>query len=506
MDISDGEPDSQFLTALRALEIRDESVKKALIIFCSIERIVLIFSRGEAKSVMDSHHRNVDSVYTMTHRVNSTQNTLSFFAIYQSNKSNVFESSENLVKELSSKIASKTHEIKILNRDLEALESEKIHFLDRQRVVKSSILSLRKEISQIKSEIRGIEESLRSDDLVGITVFMNEKDSLESKLKNLKLQFGDCIQSRVDMTEQADSLKLELADKYKLLKLLDEDIESKKNLIISLNHEKRDSLTLKDSIQNEITLIRQKIETLSNQLKLARSVIEEVTKQAAEFGERITSNRSKLAIEKEIKYVESMIEKGDDFNAADFDLVKAEHDEKAATLRNSKVNVRINQNILDDMKIALQQRQRQWEDLRSGIARRSNADFAAGLQARDYRGYLDYDHRNRELNINVHIDQSDLNLAQRDIRQLSGGEKSFGTTCFLLSLWDAMDCPIRCLDEFDVYMDAVNRRLVVEMLINNAKNSKTQFILITPVGVRNFLDSSEHDNVHMVVLKDPERG
>ena len=68
-----------------------------------------------------------------------------------------------------------------------------------------------------------------------------------------------------------------------------------------------------------------------------------------------------------------------------------------------------------------------------------------------------------------------------------------------------MGCPIRCLDEFDVYMDAVNRRLVVEMLVNNAKNSGTQFILITPVTVRNFLDSDDQGSVHMVVLPDPKR-
>lgn len=60
---------------------------------------------------------------------------------------------------------------------------------------------------------------------------------------------------------------------------------------------------------------------------------------------------------------------------------------------------------------------------------------------------------------------------------MSGGEKSFSTICLLLSLWDAMGCPIRgefnsrmipglysyyvALDEFDVYMDAVNRYVLV---------------------------------------------
>lgn len=71
----------------------------------------------------------------------------------------------------------------------------------------------------------------------------------------------------------------------------------------------------------------------------------------------------------------------------------------------------------------------------------------------------------------------------KDPKSLSGGEKSFSTICLLLSLWEAINCPIRCLDEFDVFMDPVNRKIASHMLIDAGKLATTQYILISPLGV-----------------------
>lgn len=481
--------------------------------FANIEKILLISDRVEAREVMKAHLRNVDAAYTLTHRVTTTQNSLAFFAIYSNNKGNPFTSDEERIRCLSKQIKEISHQLKIACRDIDEIKRSIEHHRKIEIDLKENVTDLKRRSVMIKTKIRNIEDFLGENDHTGIDFFLNEKKTTSNHLASLKNQFGATVEIHIELSEKVDEINEQIETKRNEFNMLEREIDSKKTLITSLNFEKRQVQNELERHQESNLQLNKNVIAYNNSLNVLRAENIDLIQKASLICQRIYTKRSTTSIEKEIHKLEQLIEKSKDFSPDDYENVKFEYEEKLSEFEKSKINVRINENILDDMKIALEKRQRQWEDLRSGIAKRSNQDFSACLQARDYRGYLDYDHKNRELHINVHIDQIEQNssknhnleLSKRDIKQLSGGEKSFGTTCFLLSLWDAMGCPIRCLDEFDVYMDAVNRRLVVEMLVNNAKNSGTQFILITPVTVRNFLDSDDQGSVHMVVLRDPKR-
>ena len=51
---------------------------------------------------------------------------------------------------------------------------------------------------------------------------------------------------------------------------------------------------------------------------------------------------------------------------------------------------------------------------------------------------------------------------KRDMKTLSGGEKSFSQVALVLSLWSEIDAPFRILDEFDVFMDSHNRTVALK--------------------------------------------
>ena len=126
----------------------------------------------------------------------------------------------------------------------------------------------------------------------------------------------------------------------------------------------------------------------------------------------------------------------------------------------------------------MQNRKERWKKFRHLISQRAKTCFTLMLSARQFRGKLFTNHERRELDMTVRKraylifwsyrgqynllsifqefalrknqvepDITKSNARGRQTKTLSGGEKSFATICLLLSLWDAMGSPIRCLDE-----------------------------------------------------------
>ena len=83
-------------------------------------------------------------------------------------------------------------------------------------------------------------------------------------------------------------------------------------------------------------------------------------------------------------------------------------------------------------------------------------------------------------------DNTDESTQTNDVKALSGGERSFATLSLLLAIGESLETPFRVMDEFDVFLDPVARKLALETLIQISKEMEhRQFIFITPQDLSN---------------------
>jgi len=92
---------------------------------------------------------------------------------------------------------------------------------------------------------------------------------------------------------------------------------------------------------------------------------------------------------------------------------------------------------------------------------------------------------------------------KKDLATLSGGEKSYLQMCLILSMWDSIISPIRGLDEWDVYLDHVNRKkMSLELLKTALMKEGVQTIFISPQGATNLSSSLSRTEIEKVEIRE----
>ncbi|KAI8853104.1 hypothetical protein BC829DRAFT_20552 [Chytridium lagenaria] len=198
--------------------------------------------------------------------------------------------------------------------------------------------------------------------------------------------------------------------------------------------------------------------------------------------------------------------------------------EKREEYRSAKRDLHYTNEAVANLKQGLNERANSWAAMRKFISMRARVSFSLLMNTRGYYAQLDLNHQNQTLDLRVDVNrkkdsngdfitngpeeggEDGLAVSEKDPRTLSGGEKSYSTVCLLLSLWESMANPFRALDEFDVFMDAVNRRVSMKLMIDNARSDtvKRQYIFITPQDMSHVPGLGSAD-VKIIKLHDPER-
>ncbi|KAG5847140.1 hypothetical protein ANANG_G00122860 [Anguilla anguilla] len=342
-------------------------------------------------------------------------------------------------------------------------DHQRAHLLSRD--VEEEIRHLETELANETTQEKSRKLRLEIGDLQNVEEPQSEDlRPLEEELQEIceKIVHKDSISS---ITEEADPIKDELSKS-------DQEVEKSKHHKRHYEEKRRAHI---DGIQKQKADLNTKERELMEAIEKATAICPEleVRRTAKSLDNEISRLRQKISTQQN--------------QHGDRDEILRQYQEALENYKNVALQVKNLKKFTELLSKIMNDRHRVYTELRMYLSVRCKYYFDSMLSQRGYTGKMTFDHKNETLAISVQPGEGDK-AALNDMRSLSGGERSFSTVCFVLSLWAIAEAPFRCLDEFDVYMPIVK-------VVNGGEMS-------LPV-VYQLLSHQQPDPVHR--LKDPDR-
>lgn len=224
-------------------------------------------------------------------------------------------------------------------------------------------------------------------------------------------------------------------------------------------------------------------------------VIDDQRHKAEEKGFRyVKTNKNPADLDRKITALSARLSKEQRVHG-NVDEVAKELKQKKEAYQEADEMLKSMEMFIDEMQKAVELRIKNYKTFRAYMAKRVQIFFITLLKQKRFEGKIRFDHTNAKLELEVMVDASRAKSDGREAKTsaLSGGERSFSTICMLMALWEAMEAPFYCMDEFDVCMDAVTRRISLGMLLDTARQKKDhQYVFLTPNSLE---DISKDDGV-----------
>lgn len=505
-DFSSGEPDPGILTVRRILEVSDPSVLRALVDNARLEKAALVMARVQGDELVRKSPRNVQfalsgDLFRLSGgaRGSSTQTMTPFNGIPR-----LTADVDEGIRQLQEVLREAEQQKRELDRRISEVKKELTENSSAITSCKNKIPGLNRSVRQLTAKLQEIEDDLREDEPANVAALQENKEEAVREQTKVQEEFRALIQQEEEAKARLKPLS-EKSEKYK--EQINNFTASRETFVKQLEKKTPDRMTVFNLLSHRRDQLKGKQKDFDDaQRRLSELEAELVswTEQATDFCPRVDAPESSESYQRKISAIEKAAADARKKGAENIDDVLHELKTKQQALREAQKVIEDIRDLCKMFDKSISNRQTRWKTFRNQIALRARFLFTQNLEHRGYSGSLSFDHENGKLRLRVQTEDTTKARRDKDPKALSGGEKSFATICLLLSLWEAIGCPIRCLDEFDVFMDAVNRKISMKMVADMAKkNPATQFCLITPLNMANINFGPE---VRILRMSDPERG
>lgn len=477
------EPEERFDTILRVLKIEDPRVRDLLVINHSIEQTILVENREEGERVMfdgrppenvmaclSFHDKKRGWGLRLTNRGgNIATSPMQPYDGKSRMKTDNIESQINYFKENLGQLQAELRELDMSKRTLQQAAQRCVQALAQH---KQRAAGFDTELRNAEARIERIESEL--DEFEGadnkLQGFKKDLEEAQSTKDSYGYQFGELSVQKQEINKEVEALR----EKFRTAKLALQDQQAKinkaKDKIERYEEIRRVALLEKNQAYENLEMAKVGKDQAEKSRAEQMKTVEKFVRDASEVTpERVyvPEGQTPASIQRRFEAIKKqLLEIRAQLGATDEEITERAA-ESVQAYREAKRNHKNMTSLVQELKKALMDRLRKWRTFQRLISAHARTNFNYLLSERGFRGELFLDHQQKKLLVQVEPDETRKSSSGRNTKTLSGGEKSFSSICLLLAIWDAMGSPLRCLDEFDVFMDNVNRAISTNMLVSH---------------------------------------
>ncbi|XP_038056930.1 structural maintenance of chromosomes protein 6-like [Patiria miniata] len=492
-DISQGAVQCQdYPSLLDMLDIEDPIIYNCLIDQRGVESILLVETSQDARNLLRLHTpHNCSQAFTLSGDQVYAGRDQRYYS-NRSTKAKVLQGDvEEDISDMQNEVQVLGQQQKDVQQQLKDLDTTIRQNEQQKRRANTQRLKLKDTINQLIYDKRQL-EAVEDVPPVDVSTLEEEVATLEREIEAYQATLDDLGAHYKLIHKEYDTLKQQFSAMDEQMKNFADKVEPIKDDVLSAtaeiesakNHLKHYTNKKKEHVDNLNALQKRQDDK-------AKLVQEMIGKAKQVHAERIATARKPQNIDSEIDQITKRIEK-EQQSKGDPEQIIRRYDETKRSYIKIKKELTMFRKFIEKLDKLLELRKSTFLVVRRHIALRTKFFFIMTLSKRGYNGKITFNHRDGELHITVQPTQGD-GMGSQDMKSLSGGERSFSTVCFIMALWESMETPFRALDEFDVFMDMVNRRISMDLMLAVAKEQRMrQFIFLTP------LDMSKISASHLV--------
>lgn len=508
-DYSNGKADCGYPTIADALEFTNSEIECLVVDQNRIEKIVLVEDRDEARRLLRQQPRNVGMTLALRDHRSGYQisggyrlDTVTYQDIIRMRVGSSSEDSMSYVKDL---IEQEIRDMQIIkdnyNDKLDSIRSE-IHTVDREhRKYKNQMKDNNAKITELKINVG------KEVDTGILTSKANEKKTQEqaitgykAALEGLGIKIQQLTQESGPIHERSVATKTALLAAQSELNELREDINNRHSRVDRLHDDIKHYEGKIISYHEVIVKTKENIKTLESGIRNQRRGAEQFCSEEQLRNADIPDDQKK--IRDELNKITRSMKKAERRMGLPQEKILEIYEKSRDKYKEGQEKFIQMDRALEQLYNSIQIRLQNLQAAQRTTCLDADLDFRASLKVRNFNGNLSFITHSKRLEIFILTPNDEK---ARNVDTLSGGEKSFSQMALLLATWKPMRSRIIALDEFDVFMDQVNRQIGTKLILNKLKDiARTQTIIITPQDIGKIADiNSDGVNVHR--MKDPQR-